>query len=83
MTNQEINKLATIATRYAQLQTAAKTADKIITEVKFNLFADIITNEELELLKKAQEVLEKISSNTHQTDAISYYKKILDAERVM
>ena len=81
MNNQEVNQLATIATRYSEVNSAAKQARLAILEVKFKLFSDFISEEEEEILTKAMQILEQIGDNTKQWDAVKYYNQIINAEK--
>jgi len=81
MNNQEVNQLATIATRYSEVNSSAKQARLAILEVKFKLFSDFISEEEEEILTKAMQILEQIGDNTKQWDAVKYYNQIINAEK--
>lgn len=69
----QIHELATICTRYADLKSAAKTAANNLTMLKFVLFTDMLTQDEISILKQAQEIAERISQTTGQYDAVRYF----------
>lgn len=74
MIQEEINKLATITTRYANLNIAAKDAAKAINMVKFLLFTDFISEEEKNILENSMNIMHDISNRTSKYDAITYFK---------
>lgn len=76
MNAQEINQLATIATRYAELNLKSKNAATAITDVKFALFAGFISTEDFLTLAKAKNILSNIAEKTGQTDAMEYINSL-------
>ena len=76
MTKEQANKLATISTRYNELHSASKDAARAIDKVKGKLFAELISEDELETLVEALEILHKITDNTSQHDAVKYFMEI-------
>lgn len=80
MTQAQINQLATITTRYTTLRIAAAEAEKAIRNVKFELFTDFLSKEELDIVEKARHIMCHISGNTHQHDAVKYFNKIQQEE---
>lgn len=80
MESQNINLLATIATRFSEVNSAAKTTKLAIQDLRFKIFADLVSPEELDALEKAQRIIESITSNTSQNDAIKYYNKTVNGK---
>ena len=80
MTQQQVNQLATITTRYNTLRIAADEAEKAIRNVKFELFTDFLSKEEMDIIEKARHIMCHISGNTHQSDAVKYFNKIQQEE---
>ena len=78
MTNQEVNQLATIATRFSEVNWAAEQAKLAIEDVRDKLFKNLISEEEQEIVAKAMYIMEQISSNTSQYDAVKYYNQIMN-----
>jgi hypothetical protein len=76
MTNQEIGELATIASRYKILKLAAQQTVKSLMNLKFELFTDFISDEEMTILVKAEKIANEISSNTNERDAIKYFESL-------
>jgi hypothetical protein len=76
MTTEQKNKLATICTRYAELNSAAKQAKNAIQDLRFKLISDILHPDDIELLTTALRIVEKIASHTQQWDAVNHFKKI-------
>ena len=76
MTQQQIHELATIASRYAELKALAKEASSAMTALKWKLFAGAVSDEELEILSKAQSIAEKVADNHTTTDSIKYFTKL-------
>lgn len=73
MTHSEIGTLTNIATKYSELKNSAAHAQRIVRDVKFKLFPNFITAEEIEVLNNAIAVLVKIQNNATQSDAIKCY----------
>jgi hypothetical protein len=75
MDNQQVQKLATIATRFNSLNVAAKNADNSLKELRFNMLDNILNEEELNQLNKAMEIINKVYDNTHVRDAVNIFNK--------
>jgi hypothetical protein len=76
MTKQEIIELATIASQYKILKLAAQQTVKSLMNLKFELFTDFISDEEMTILVKAEKIANEISSNTNERDAIKYFESL-------
>ena len=76
MTDQQINELTTIVSRFTEVKAAAKAAKNSINELKFVMITDLVSEEDKKILQQAQDIVERITSNTSERDAIKYFKKI-------
>lgn len=76
MTNQEISTLATIVSRFTELNSAAKQAKNGIQDVRYKTFEGVLSQEDLAILDKAQRIIEELASNTSVHDAIKYHNKV-------
>ena len=76
MTPQQIRILATITSRYYELNALAKKASNAIEALKFKIFTGSVSDEDLEILAKAQSIAERIADNHTTTDAIKYFTKL-------
>ena len=81
MESQKVNKLATIVTRYAELNSAAKQAALLVSEVRYKAFSDILTDDESYILERAQRILENLQNNTTQYDAVKFCEKVFDEKK--
>lgn len=76
MQPKNMHTLATICTRYADLHNSALNARKGLQTLKTHLFIDSVNDEEREILKKAQEIVERLQDNHSVHDAIKYYNSL-------
>ncbi len=76
MNPQQINELAAICTRYAELKNKAKEAQHNLVRFRMGVFSDMITGKEIEILKEAESIAERISMYTSQSDAVRYFNNI-------
>lgn len=76
MTNQEISTLATIVSRFTELNAAAKQAKNGIQDVRFKTFEGVLSQDDLNTLERAQRILEELASDTNVRDAIKYHSKV-------
>lgn len=76
MTQEQINTLATVTNRYAKLNIAAQDARKAIQNVTFELFEGVVNEGQIEVLKKAEKILEEIYGNTSVRDAIKHFNTL-------
>jgi len=74
MNNQDIQKLATIATRFNSLNVAAKNAENSLKELRFNMLDNILTDEDLSQLNKAMDIINKVYDKTHLRDALIVFR---------
>jgi hypothetical protein len=73
-------KLATIVSRCTQLSESAKAAKKSITNFRFELFQDIISDEEKQILIKAQDIAERVAGMVDIDYAIRAYEESIKCE---
>ena len=71
----EENNLLIIATRFSEVNQAAKVADQAITDFRFEVYDDLITKEEKQVLFEAQDIINRIKSKTNWSDAKEYFLK--------
>ena len=72
---EELNSLLVTATRFSEVNQAAKVADQTMTDFRFKLFNDLITKEEKQVLFEAQDIINRIKSKTNWSDAKEYFLK--------
>ena len=71
----EENNLLIIATRFSVVNQAAKVVDQAITDFRFEVYDDLITKEEKQVLFEAQDIINRIKSKTNWSDAKEYFLK--------
>lgn len=76
MNKEQINTLATIATRYAELNSASKQAKQAITEARFKAFNSMLSDEDKQTLYAAEDILSKIAGKTNVRDAVNYFESL-------
>lgn len=76
MNNQQIQQLATIATRLSTLNLAAKNAENALKEVRFNSLENVLTDEDIEQINKVMDILQKVSSKTNVRDAVNIFNEL-------
>lgn len=79
MNGQQINELATICTRYADLKSHATSAYRSLVKFRMGVFKDMITEDEFKILKQAEEIADRIRDNTSTHDAIKYFNSLQNA----
>lgn len=76
MNKEQINTLATIVNRFNELYTTSKQGKEALVNVRFALLTNFITEEEKDVLFKAQYVLESIMGKTNVRDAVNYFESL-------
>jgi len=76
MNKEQTNVLATIATRYAELNSASKQAKQAITEARFKAFNSMLSDDDKQTLYAAEDILSKIAGITSQYDAVKYFESL-------
>lgn len=74
--NKDIQTAINVTYRYAVLHESAKAAGNALNVFKFDVFTDMLSKEEMEILRKAQEICGNVSSMTGQYDVQKYLKKL-------
>ena len=71
----EENNLLIIATRFSKLNQAASVANQAITDFRFEVYDDLITKEEMQILFKAQDIIDRIKSETNVHNVVEHFLK--------
>lgn len=76
MDDKDINEIVTISTRFKELNTASKIADSAIKDVIMTSFSDMLSDDDNEVLRKAQDIISDIRSKTNERDIFTYIKNL-------
>lgn len=75
---QNIHTAVTVAIRYNVLNTSAKNARNAIGRLRFDAFAESLTEEQMATLKAAENIAALVENKTSLHDAEKYLKTLQD-----